>query len=265
MSYIFLSHSHADKPFARKLAADLRSHGHSVWIDEAEINIGDSLIEKIREGLDKVDYVCAVLSKSSVGSAWVQRELDLASNREIDEKRVVVLPVLIEDVQLPGFLKGKFYGDCRTEEKYPDVVLSLVRAVGGSLVVGTADKDEIAALKEALEHARRQAAANQQAAQRAENAAFRSKSDKVKAAIAQANKKFPTHAAINNTYAFEINGDGIPITLDYLFWAISKSIRRGAPHPLDALLTITNQWPDAENMLSAYKDMIDQDVAQKRV
>ena len=39
--------------------------GHSVWIDEAEINIGDSLIGKIREGLDEVDFVAAVLSKHS--------------------------------------------------------------------------------------------------------------------------------------------------------------------------------------------------------
>lgn len=42
MSKVFLSHNHADKPFTRRLANDLRQAGHSVWIDEAEINIGPS-------------------------------------------------------------------------------------------------------------------------------------------------------------------------------------------------------------------------------
>ena len=107
MSKIFLSHTSSDKPFVRKLAADLRNNGHTVWIDEAEINIGDSLIGKIREGLDNVDYVAAVLSKKSIKSEWVIRELDIASNREIKEKKVIVLPILIEEVELPGFLNEK--------------------------------------------------------------------------------------------------------------------------------------------------------------
>jgi hypothetical protein len=96
----FLSHAHEDKPFVRNLAAHLRAAGHSVWIDEAEINVGDSLIEKISAGLDQVDFVCAVLSKSSIESRWVQRELEIATIREMDEGRVVVLPLLLDDVPL---------------------------------------------------------------------------------------------------------------------------------------------------------------------
>lgn len=39
-SSVFLSHSHRDKVFARKLANDLRISKIRVWIDEAEIKIG---------------------------------------------------------------------------------------------------------------------------------------------------------------------------------------------------------------------------------
>ena len=46
MGSIFLSHNSADKPFVRKLAADLRRNGFYAWVDEAEIKLGDSLIEK---------------------------------------------------------------------------------------------------------------------------------------------------------------------------------------------------------------------------
>jgi len=90
MSSIFLSHNSSDKPFARKLANDLRRNGFYVWIDEAEIKLGDSLTQKIREGIDKVEYVGVVLSKSSIESEWVRREIDIAMNQEIEGKKIKV-------------------------------------------------------------------------------------------------------------------------------------------------------------------------------
>jgi hypothetical protein len=59
---VFLSHNWADKDFVRRLAGDLVAAGARVWIDEAEIKVGDSLIEKIRAGIDSMDYVAAILS-----------------------------------------------------------------------------------------------------------------------------------------------------------------------------------------------------------
>jgi hypothetical protein len=43
MSSIFLSHNNKDKIFTRKLARDLKYAGIKVWLDEAELKIGDSL------------------------------------------------------------------------------------------------------------------------------------------------------------------------------------------------------------------------------
>jgi hypothetical protein len=150
LSNVFLSHSHADKPFARRLANELKAAGHGVWIDEAEIDIGDSLIEKIRDGIDQVDYVAAILSRASIDSAWVTRELDIASNREIEEKRVVVLPLLVEDVELPGFLKGKFYGDFTDEAQFEEKLSLLLRKLGKTKKLESTTADDIAELKEAL-------------------------------------------------------------------------------------------------------------------
>ena len=91
---VFLSHTAADKPFVRKLARDLDNHGVKYWLDEAEIKVGESLIEKIRQGLDEVDYVAAILSPNSIASPWVQREVDVAMNQEVQGKRVKVLPII---------------------------------------------------------------------------------------------------------------------------------------------------------------------------
>ncbi|MCP6623470.1 toll/interleukin-1 receptor domain-containing protein, partial [Klebsiella pneumoniae] len=88
------------------------------------------LIEKIREGLDKVDYVAVVLSQNSIASTWVQRELDISSNREIAEKRVILLPLMLQHVELPGFLLGKRYGDFTTEEIYDHSLGELLKVLG---------------------------------------------------------------------------------------------------------------------------------------
>lgn len=253
MPYVFLSHSHANKDFARKLAADLRNAGHSVWIDEAEINIGDSLIGKIRSGIDQVDFVCAILSKDSVTSSWVQKELELASSREIDEKRIVVLPLIIDDVDLPGFLRGKFYGDFRNEKNYDDQLKLLLRSLGPAQAVNETASADVEQLKRELEYALALVKLHETEARRASDAAFSAKSERLKTAIDSANQQFPNHAPINKTYAFEV-GETV-VTLDYALWAIAKSERKGS-HPLAALLSIFDKWGDLENMLMAYKDML---------
>jgi hypothetical protein len=127
---VFLSHTHADKPFVRRLAADLEAHGVRYWLDEAEIKVGESLIEKIRQGLDEVDFVAAILSPNSTASSWVQRELDVAMNQEIAGRKVKVLPVLYQSCELPGFLLGKFYADFTDDRNYPSALKKLIESMG---------------------------------------------------------------------------------------------------------------------------------------
>ncbi|HKH45307.1 MAG TPA: toll/interleukin-1 receptor domain-containing protein [Thermoanaerobaculia bacterium] len=126
---MFFSYSHFDKAFARRLAQDVKACGHRVWIDEGQIYIGDSLVKKIGEALKTVDYVMAILSSRSVQSEWVQKELEIAINREINGRDVVVLPVLIEDVEMPIFLNGKLYADFRNAEGYPDELKKLLASM----------------------------------------------------------------------------------------------------------------------------------------
>ena len=254
MSYIFLSHSHADKPFVRKLASDLRAAGHSVWVDDAEINIGDSLIGKIREGIDQVDYVAAVLSKNSINSEWVNKELEIASNREIEEKRVIVLPLLLENVDLPGFLKGKFYGDFSNPVSYKEKLDLLLRTVGDAKVMPNVSSEEIARLKAELASVQALAETRKKEIDSHRKIALRGKSKRLVEAIEKADKHYPLFTPINTTYAFELGE--VPVTLDYLLWVVSKAKREGS-HPMEALLTIKGQWGEVIAMLQAYKDLLD--------
>ncbi|ACA88880.1 toll/interleukin-1 receptor domain-containing protein [Shewanella woodyi] len=127
---VFLSHNHSDKDFIRKLARDLESHGVRYWLDEAEMKIGDSLIQKIREGIDSVDFFAVVLSPNSVEAPWVVNELDVAMNQQINGKPIKVLPILLKECELPGFLVGKLYGDFQNEAQYEDSFRILINSIG---------------------------------------------------------------------------------------------------------------------------------------
>lgn len=253
MSYIFLSHSHQDKAFARCLAASLRHAGHIVWIDEAEILVGDSLIDKIREGLDKVDYVVALLSETSIASEWVKKELDIAMNREIGSKRVIVLPALVHNVGLPGFLLGKRYADFREEANYDNGVADLLAALGRAEPPPKIPEQELAQLEKELVAAKALAEHYAKDLHRQRSLIALHQSPKVRASVEKANKKFPEHRAINEAYAFEVGN--MPVTLDYLLWAVAKEQRKGS-HPLAMLIALENKWDNVRMMFEAYQDYL---------
>lgn len=130
MPHVFLSHSSQDKFFVRELAERLQAAGVDVWLDEAEIHVGDSLTQKIGRAIHETDYVAVVLSQNSVDSEWVQRELQMALQKELKEKNVVVLPLIFEHVEIPPFLRDKMYADFSTPERYEENFPKLLKALG---------------------------------------------------------------------------------------------------------------------------------------
>jgi hypothetical protein len=114
---VFISYSHENKSFADKLAAHLVKNNTHVWVDTWELKVGNSIINKIQEAITESSALLVVLSKSSVSSVWCNKELTAGLIRELEEKRVVVLPVLLEDCEIPLFLKDKMYADFRNDFK----------------------------------------------------------------------------------------------------------------------------------------------------
>ena len=108
---VFLSHSSKDKPFVRQLAADLSANDVTVWLDEQMIRVGDSIVEKIGQGLATSDYFLIALSENSMGSEWVKRELNQALIHEIESRKVKVLPVKMSECEIPTLIKDKKFAD----------------------------------------------------------------------------------------------------------------------------------------------------------
>jgi TIR domain len=75
---IFISYAHEDGELARALGQALPRRKCAVWIDEGEMRVGDSLIERIATAIREVEFVVALVSEASVGSNWCKKELSLA-------------------------------------------------------------------------------------------------------------------------------------------------------------------------------------------
>ena len=91
---VFICHASEDKEdFVRPLAEKLRQQHLDVWYDEFSLEIGDSLTQKIDEGLSKSRYGIVVLSPSFFKKPWAKRELNGLTLREMVEKKDLILPI----------------------------------------------------------------------------------------------------------------------------------------------------------------------------
>lgn len=125
---IFISYSHEDKELARRLADSLRQHGLKVWIDEGELKIGDSLIERIATAIAEIDFFLALVSEASRKSNWCRKELALAVTGELGREGVKVLPVRVSGAKMPDSLADVFYLDL-DESNRDEVAQKVIDAI----------------------------------------------------------------------------------------------------------------------------------------
>lgn len=90
---VFISHASEDKDeVARPLAEALRSNGLSVWYDEFELRIGDSLRRKIDKGIANSNFGIIVISRDFISKGWTNYELDGLITRAVNGEQTM-LPV----------------------------------------------------------------------------------------------------------------------------------------------------------------------------
>ncbi len=114
---VFISYAQADQSVAQQIASGLRDAGLKVWFDEWALLPGDSIRERIEEGLRASDLLLVLLSPSAVSSRWITMEWNAALSRELSARDVTVIPALITDCKIPPVLASRPYLDLRTDLK----------------------------------------------------------------------------------------------------------------------------------------------------
>ena len=98
----FISYSHEDKVFARRLHDQLQGRGIRCWLDEHQMLPGDDIYDTVNQAIRVWDKVLLCCSEASLKSWWVESEMDRAFEKERqlaeerDEKTLALIPLNLD-------------------------------------------------------------------------------------------------------------------------------------------------------------------------
>lgn len=156
---VFISHSSKDKKFVRTLKDCLIENSIETWLDEDQLDLGDSLINKLEKALDTSSHLVIILSPASIESDWVKYELKKAIENQRTGLIQKIIPIKYRECKIPEELNNLLYADLSKEVVLPNsnsdrikfisdgfesFFLSLVRAIRNSAkAINTNEKEEI--------------------------------------------------------------------------------------------------------------------------
>lgn len=112
---VFLSHSSVNKTFVRRVKNSLEQYKIKTWLDESNIKPGESITESLQKGLLECDVLLLFLTPHSVQSGWVRTEWQSRFAAQVSTRKVRVIPLLVENCEIPEFLKDIKYIDFRSD------------------------------------------------------------------------------------------------------------------------------------------------------
>lgn len=104
---VFLSYTSGDTEQAGKIAEALMANGIDTWWDKWCIGAGDSLRQKIDQGLAECTHFLVLLTPQSIRKPWVNQEMDAGLVRKLNDQ-CQFLPVRhgLPASELPPLLAG---------------------------------------------------------------------------------------------------------------------------------------------------------------
>src|SRR5207237_7457244 len=95
----FISYSHQDEAFAKRLYDALQGRGVRCWYAPEDIQGGKKIYPQIDEAIRIHDKLLLVLSEYSMHSEWVKTEIANARQREVTQKRQILFPIRLVDFE----------------------------------------------------------------------------------------------------------------------------------------------------------------------
>ena len=129
---VFLSYTKSDRDTVGKLYKKLTNAGFKPWMDQEDLKAGEEWENKIKDAIRSSNYFIACLSKDSINKQGViQKELRLALDvrREMPESKIYLIPIRLEECDIPSSLREIHYVDYFRRDGWSKLLKSLV---GGS-------------------------------------------------------------------------------------------------------------------------------------
>ena len=120
---VFLSYTSDDLELARRIAESLIAAGIDTWWDKWCIYPGDSLRQKIDEGLTDCTHFLVLLTPQSIDKPWVKAEMDAAFVQKVEDQ-CKFLPVRhdLPASALPPLLRGLASPTVTTDEELKQLI-----------------------------------------------------------------------------------------------------------------------------------------------
>lgn len=112
---VFVGYSPKDIIFVNWLVSKLQVEQINVCFDNT--NFGDSIVNSTEEVIRSSDFFLIILSRSSVDSVWVNREFNTAVLSTIQKRGVRIIPLLIEDCEIPYYFSVLKHVDFRSDKE----------------------------------------------------------------------------------------------------------------------------------------------------
>ena len=93
----FISFSGNDRNFIDKIGDDLQREGIRCWYAPEEMKMGDAIRQQVDQLIRIQDKLIVVLSKFSVESQWIQKEVEAAIEEEHNRNRSVLFPLRLDN------------------------------------------------------------------------------------------------------------------------------------------------------------------------
>jgi hypothetical protein len=102
----FISYSHSDKQFARRLHNGLQNRGVRCWLDEHDLKPGDRILDVVNDAIRLHDKILLCCSESSLNSWWVKDEIRKAMERERRDGLDIIIPLMVDRYLLDKWEDG---------------------------------------------------------------------------------------------------------------------------------------------------------------
>ncbi len=100
-------HSSSDKPAATQLATTLNFCAIDVWLDDWELEVGQSLTDELAKAMNESRFIAILITENYNKTVWTKAEYKRALAREQTERRTVMLPLVVGSAEIPDFLEDR--------------------------------------------------------------------------------------------------------------------------------------------------------------
>ena len=119
----FLSFTWDDRALAERIATSLQTNGIDTWWAEWCIGAGDSLRQKIDEGLGNCTHFLVLLTPNSISKPWVNQEMDAGLMRKLNRNcKFIPVRYELQPSALPPLLSGMLAPEIKADEDITQLI-----------------------------------------------------------------------------------------------------------------------------------------------